>query len=162
MLLVMGVAGAGKTTLGRALAERLGWPFLDADELHPAANVAKMRAGVPLTDADRGPWFAAVGRWMDAQTAQGRTGVVACSALKRRYRDVLRAGRPQLRVVYLVADAALAGTRVAGRADHYMPASLVPSQFAALQPPDADEAAIVVEAALSTDAQVETVLAAML
>ncbi|MBS0363802.1 MAG: gluconokinase [Proteobacteria bacterium] len=161
VLLVMGVAGAGKSTLARALADRLGWPFLEGDDLHPAANVAKMRAGAPLDDADRAPWLAAVGKAMDDWIAEGRCGVVACSALKRRYRDTLRAGRPQVRIVYVAIDEALARARVAQRTDHYYPASLVPSQFAALEPPAPDERAITVDATQATDAQVAATLAAL-
>jgi gluconokinase len=159
VLLVMGVAGAGKSTLGAALAERLGWSFLEADDLHPPANLEKMRAGVPLDDADRAPWLAAVGRFIDGWTVEGRPGVVACSALKRAYRETLRAARPHLRLVYVATDETLARVRVGRRAGHYYPASLVPSQFAALEPPDADEEAIAVEAAEPTPAQVAAVIA---
>jgi len=155
-LIVMGVAGAGKTTLGRALAERLGWVFLDADVLHPAANVAKMRAGVPLDDADRAPWLAAVAAWMDAQSGPS---IVACSVLKRAYRAVLTAGRPDARLVYLDASPEVIAARVAERADHYFPASLIASQFQALEPPGPDERPIVVSLAVSTEAQVDAVLA---
>ncbi|HEY3951040.1 gluconokinase [Phenylobacterium sp.] len=161
VLLVMGVAGAGKSTLGAALAERLGWAFLEADDLHPPANVEKMRAGVPLDDADRAPWLAAVGRFIDGWAVEGRPGVVACSALKRAYRDTLRAAHPHLRLVYVATDETLAHIRVGRRADHYYPASLVPSQFAALEPPAADEDAITVDAAQPTEAQVVATLAAL-
>lgn len=161
VLLVMGVSGAGKSTLGRALAARLGWAFQEGDDLHPPANVAKMRAGAPLTDADRAPWLAAIGRRIDSWAAERQPGVVACSALKRRYRETLRAGRPYVRIVYPQIDEALASARVGQRTGHYMPESLVPSQFAALEPPGADEGAIIVDAALSTEAQVEAVLAAL-
>src|ERR1700722_17662389 len=102
-VVVMGVSGAGKTTIARALAERLGWDFAEGDDLHPAANVAKMAAGQPLNDADRAPWLAAVGDWIDAELAAGRSGVITCSALKRAYRDRLR--RPAVRFVYLAVDA---------------------------------------------------------
>ena len=155
-LIVMGVAGAGKTTLARALAERLGWAFLDADTLHPPANVEKMRSGVPLDDADRAPWLAAVGAWMDAQAG---ASVVACSALKRAYRAALMTGRPEARLVYLDASPELVAARVAERADHYFPASLIASQFHALEAPEPDEHAIVVAMAASTEAQVAEVLA---
>jgi gluconokinase len=152
----MGVAGAGKTTLARALAERLGWAFLDADALHPPANVEKMRAGRPLDDADRAPWLSAVAAWIDAQAGPS---VVACSALRRAYRAALMDGRPRARLVYLDASPELVAARVAGRADHYFPASLVESQFASLEPPGADEQPIVVAMAASTEAQVSEVLA---
>jgi gluconokinase len=157
-LIVMGVAGAGKTTLARALAERLGWAFLDADVLHPAANVAKMRAGVPLDDADRAPWLAAVAAWMDAQTGPS---VVACSVLKRAYRAVLTSGRPDARLVYLDASPEVIAARVVERADHYFPASLIASQFQALEPPEPDERPIVVSMTASTQAQVDAVVARM-
>jgi gluconokinase len=155
-LIVMGVAGAGKTTLARALAERLGWAFLDADALHPPANVEKMRAGIPLGDADRAPWLAAVAAWMDAEAGPS---VVACSVLKRAYRAALTEGRPDARLVYIDASPELVATRVAERADHYFPASLIASQFQSLEPPSPDERAIVVSMAASTEAQVAQVLA---
>ena len=94
LLVVMGVSGAGKTTVGELIARRLGWPFADGDDLQPRANIDKMRSGVPLTDADRAPWLEAIGAWMDARIKAGQPGVVACSALKRAYRDTLRSGRP--------------------------------------------------------------------
>ena len=155
-LIVMGVAGAGKTTLALALAERLGWGFLDADRLHPQANVAKMRAGLPLDDADRAPWLTAVAEWIDAQDG---ASVVACSALKRAYRTRLVEGRPQARVVYLDASPELIAARVTQRADHYFPASLIASQFEALEPPAPDEHAIVVDIADPTETQVAAVIA---
>ncbi len=155
-LIVMGVAGAGKTTLARALAERLDWTFLDADALHPTANVEKMRAGQPLTDADRAPWLAAVAAWMDAQPGPC---VVACSALKRVYRAALMNGRPGVRLVYLDASPDLVEARVADRPGHYFPASLVESQFEALEAPGSDERPIVVSMAAPTEAQVAEVLA---
>jgi carbohydrate kinase (thermoresistant glucokinase family) len=161
VLLVMGVAGAGKSTLGRALAERLGWTFQEGDDLHPAANVEKMRAGIPLTDDDRAPWLAAIGRLIDGWAAEGQPGVVACSALKRRYREILRDGRPNVRIVYVAIGETLAADRVAGRSDHYYPASLVPSQFAALEPPAQDEHTIEIQAEESIDAQVRRTLAAL-
>jgi gluconokinase len=161
VLLVMGVAGAGKSTLGRMLAERLGWAFLEADDLHPPANVAKMRAGTPLTDADRAPWLESVGHAIDAWAVADRPGVVACSALKRAYRETLRTDRSQMRIVYVAIDEALAAVRVSQRNDHYYPASLVPSQFAALEPPGPDEDAITVAADLSLDLEVAAVLAAL-
>ena len=155
-LIVMGVAGAGKTTLARALAERLGWAFLDADALHPAANVAKMRAGVPLDDADRAPWFTAVAAWMDAEAGPS---VVACSALKRAYRATLMNGRPGARLVYLDASPELVAARMADRADHYFPTTLIASQFLSLEPPEPDERPIVVSMAAATETQVAEVLA---
>jgi gluconokinase len=161
VLLVMGVAGAGKSTLAAAVAQRLGWPLLEADDLHPAANVAKMRAGEPLTDADRAPWLAAVSRAIDGWAAEGRPGVVACSALKRAYRDTLRDGRPQVRIVYPAIGEVLAEARVAQRRGHYYPASLVASQFAALEPPAPDEDAITLDAAAPIADQVAAVIATL-
>lgn len=135
-ILVMGVAGAGKSTVGARLASELALPFIEADDLHPPANVAAMRAGVALTDADRWPW-------LDAVAAAGRAAVappvIACSALKRAYRDRLREALGEVAVVFLAIDPATAEARVATRADHYMPASLIPSQFAALEPPGEGE-----------------------
>jgi gluconokinase len=156
-ILVFGVSGAGKTTVGRMLAERLGWAFLDADDLHPKANVEKMRAGVPLDDADRWPWLDAVGQWIDARAAEGRASVVACSALKRAYRERLRAGRPRLRSVYLAGAPALVAARLEQRKGHYWPASLLPTQFAALEPPTPDEHAIVVDIGPAPEALVEAI-----
>ncbi len=156
-LLVIGVAGAGKTTVGRLLAERLGWAFLDADDLHPQANVEKMRAGIALEDADRWPWLDAVGRWIDERRADGRPSVVACSALKRAYRDRLRAGRPGLRIVFLSGSQALIGERLEQRKGHYWPASLLPTQFAALEPPGPDEDPLVVDIGPPPKSLVETI-----
>ena len=156
-ILVFGVSGAGKTTVGRMLAERLGWAFLDADDLHPKANVEKMRAGVPLGDADRWPWLDAVGEWMDARAAEGRASVVACSALKRAYRERLRAGRPQLKIVYLAGSQALIEDRLARRKGHYWPAGLLPTQFAALEPPVPDEQAVTVDIGPPPEALVEAI-----
>lgn len=138
-VLVMGVSGVGKSTIGEMLAASLGLPFADADSFHPAANVAKMAAGTPLTDADRWPWLDAIGAWLDAQP-QG--GVVTCSALKRAYRDRLRAGRPGLRLLHLHGPAELVMARQAARQGHFMPASLMASQYATLEPPAPEEHAI--------------------
>jgi gluconokinase/6-phosphogluconolactonase len=144
VLVVMGVAGAGKSTIGKALAERLGWPFLEGDSLHPPANVAKMHAGEPLTDADRWPWLEAIGAWIDAHGDKDQGAVIACSALKRAYRAVLRRGRPFVRIVYIAADETLVGERMEHRQGHYFPTSLIASQFETLEPPGADEAPITV------------------
>ena len=135
VVVLMGVSGAGKTEIGTRLAKALGGTFAEGDDYHPPANVAKMRAGVPLDDADRGPWLEAmsreIGAWLDA----GRTVVLACSALKQRYRDILKAGRPGVRFVHLKGDEALIRARLADRRGHYMPASLLESQLAALEEP---------------------------
>lgn len=144
-LVVMGVSGAGKSTVAVRLAESLGWDFAEGDEMHPAANVAKMAAGEPLSDSDREPWLARVAQWIDEEIAAGRHGVVTCSALKRSYRDLLR--RPEVLFVYLAVPRAELERRLARRRDHYMPASLLDSQLAALEPPAEDEAAFTVHAA---------------
>ena len=161
VVLVMGVAGAGKSTLGAGLAAALGWVFLDGDDLHPAANVAKMAAGVPLTDSDRAPWFEAIGQAIDGWAAAGTPGVVACSALKRVYRDDLRAGRPQIELVYLAVERVLLAARLAERKDHFMPPALLDSQIATLQPPAEEERAIAIEIALPLERQIVDVVAAL-
>jgi gluconokinase len=137
LIVVMGVSGSGKTTIGQLLASRLGVPFEDADSLHPAANVAKMAAGHPLTDADRRPWLASVGRAMAGAASTGM--VMACSALKRAYRDILVHGRNDVRIVYLNGTQDLIASRLALRKDHFMPPGLLASQFKTLEPPDQSE-----------------------
>lgn len=137
-VVVMGVSGCGKSTVGRALAGRLGVPFIEGDELHPAENVARMRAGIPLTDADRAGWLEEVAGALAAQPA----AVVSCSALKRAYRDRLRRAAPALRLVHLQGAPETLQARLAARVDHYMPASLLQSQLDALEPPADDEGAI--------------------
>lgn len=160
VLVVMGVSGSGKTTIAVLLAERLGWPFEDGDDLHSAANVAKMRDGVPLTDEDRWPWLDAVAAWIDeARATDGGRGVIVCSALKRRYRDVLTRGRPDVRLVYLQGDYELIARRQAARVGHFMPASLVASQFEALEEPGPDEDPITVSVAPRPGEIVERILA---
>ncbi|WP_242614347.1 gluconokinase [Actinomadura roseirufa] len=139
MVVVAGVSGSGKTTVGRLLAERLGWEYAEADAFHSAANVAKMSAGVPLTDADRRPWLRAIAGWIDARVAAGRPGVVTCSALKRAYRDALAAGRPAVRVVLLDGDRDVIAARLRARTGHFFGADLLDSQFADLEPPAPDE-----------------------
>ena len=135
VIVLMGVSGAGKTEVGTRLAQALGGTFAEGDDYHPEANVAKMRSGVPLDDADRQPWLETlsreIGAWLDA----GRTVVLACSALKQRYRDILKAGRPDVRFVHLEGDSDLISERLAGRRGHYMPASLLESQLATLEEP---------------------------
>lgn len=139
VLIVMGVSGSGKTTVAALLAGRLGWEYGDADDFHPAANVRKMHGGTPLTDEDRWPWLATMAAWIDATRAVGRHGVLACSALKRAYRDVLVGSRSDVRLVYLRGDKALIASRQAARHNHFMPASLVDSQFATLEEPGPEE-----------------------
>jgi gluconokinase len=135
VILIMGVAGSGKTTVGRALATALGWEFRDADEFHPAANVAKMSAGHPLTDADRAPWLAAIRAYIDAQLAREENAVVTCSALKEAYRARLVADPARVKLVHLTGDPALLAQRIAGRTDHFMKPEMLASQLAALEPP---------------------------
>jgi carbohydrate kinase (thermoresistant glucokinase family) len=151
---MMGVSGSGKTTLGKALAERLGWVFQEGDDLHPPANIAKMKAGIPLTDADRAPWLARVEAWISDELRQGRSGVIACSALKRAYRDRIVAGRANVRLVFLKGERDLIAARLAHRHGHFMPPSLLDSQFAALEAPAASEHAIEIDISQPLDANV--------
>jgi gluconokinase len=144
VVIVMGVSGSGKTTVGTLLAASLHWEFEDADWFHPAANVDKMQKGVPLTDEDRAPWLRAIAAWIDQTRRAGGHGVVACSALKRRYRELLIGDRPDVRLVYLEGDATLIARRIATRHEHFMPGSLLASQFDALEPPGPDENPITV------------------
>jgi gluconokinase len=139
ILIVAGVAGCGKTTVGALLAGRLRWPFADADTFHPEANIAKMRAGIPLTDADRQPWLRAVADWMDEHIAAGQSGVITCSALKRAYRDQLLAGRPAATMIFLLVSREVLERRLVARPNHFFPEKLLDSQLAALEPPAPDE-----------------------
>ena len=146
---LMGVSACGKSTVGRLLAQLRGVDFLDADDFHPPANVARMAAGLALTDADRQGWLAALSARLAQASAAGEGVVLACSALKRSYRDVLRQGAPDLRLVYLHGSRELLAARIAARSGHYMPASLLDSQLATLQPPQPDETALAFDVALS-------------
>jgi carbohydrate kinase (thermoresistant glucokinase family) len=161
ILVIMGVSGSGKSTVAKPLAARLGWAFEEGDALHPAANIAKMKAGIALDDADRAPWLAAIRGWIDGQIAAGAPGVITCSALKRAYRDELAVGRPQVRFVYLRGSEALIAGRVAARVGHFMPASLLHSQFADLQEPGADEHALIIDIDQPVAAQVSDIVAAL-
>ena len=157
IVLFMGVSGSGKTTTGQALAKALSWPFIDGDDLHPTANVAKMAAGHPLTDADRWPWIDRIGEEMEKLLQRGENGIFACSALKRAHRQrLLRAG--DVRIVYMKGDAETIGARLATRKHRYMPASLLPSQFAALEEPDS---ALVVDIRDEVPAQVSRIREAL-
>ena len=157
IVVLMGVSGSGKTTVGRALAQELGWDFLDADAFHPEANVAKMAKGVALTDHDRWPWLDRLVVEMRAVNERGENAVVGCSALKQAYRDRLsRAG--ELRWVYLKGDAATIEPRLASRRGHYMPPSLLASQFATLEEP---ATALVVDIRQSVAAQVAKIAASL-
>ncbi len=157
IMLLMGVSGCGKTTVGEQLAERLGWPYQEGDALHPPANVAKMAGGTPLTDADRLPWLAAVAAWIDARRAAGECGVVSCSALKRAYRQLLVGDRPDVRLVYLQGTRDQLAERLAARTGHYMPAGLLDSQLATLEEPTAAEQPLVV----TIDQPVEAIVTAI-
>jgi carbohydrate kinase (thermoresistant glucokinase family) len=161
LTLLMGVSGSGKTAVGRPLAARLGLVFLDADDLHPPANVAKMRAGTPLTDADRDPWLQAVAAELERATTATRGIIIACSALKRAYRDRLRAAAPSLRVIHLTARSDVIRRRLDARTGHFMPATLLDSQFATLEPPGPDERPIVVDVTPPVDAVVDEIVAAL-
>jgi len=143
VVVVMGVAGTGKTTIGPLLATRIGVPYAEGDDFHPPANIAKMSAGVPLTDEDRWPWLDAIGAWAHGRAGLG--GVVSSSALKRAYRDRLRAEAPGVVFVHLAGDRALIEDRMAHRQGHFMPTTLLDSQFATLQPLEPDEAGVVVD-----------------
>ncbi len=158
-LVVMGVSGCGKTSVGRQVAQAMAIEFIEGDELHPPRNVAQMAAGTPLTDDDRADWLATIAHRLGQAHAAGCGLVVSCSALKRRYRDVLRAQCPGLRFVHLHGSAALLHQRLSARTGHYMPPSLLNSQLATLEPPDADEGAIGVDIDPSPDQVASTVLA---
>ncbi|MGH3069735.1 MAG: gluconokinase [Streptosporangiaceae bacterium] len=158
IVVVAGVSGSGKTTVGSLLADRLDWPFTDADALHPAANIAKMHAGHPLSDAERRPWLATVGARMDAYTASGQCAVLACSALKHSYREQLLAGRPGARMVFLHATREVLEARLRARHGHFFPAALLDSQLADLQCPDPVEDVVVVEATTPPDQAVDVIV----
>jgi gluconokinase len=144
ILIVAGVAGSGKTTVGAVLARLLRWRFADADTFHPAANVQKMAAGIPLTDEDRGPWLQAICAWMDARIAAGESGVIGCSCLKRAYRDELLSGRPTAKMVFLQVDRDILVQRLEHRHGHFFHEELLQSQLDTLEPPLADERVTVV------------------
>ena len=153
-LVVMGVSGSGKSTIADRLARRLAWTFEDGDRFHPARNVAKMSAGHPLTDDDRWPWLLAIADEIDRIGMTGEHAVIACSALKRAYRDVLVHGRSDVRIVFLKGTQPLIAQRLAQRKDHFMPPGLLDSQFKTLEPPETGENPITV----SIDASVETIV----
>jgi gluconokinase len=158
-IVVMGVSGAGKSTVGRLIAAHLDCPFRDADSFHPAANIEKMSRGEPLTDEDRWPWLEAIAAWIAERRREGTTGVVTCSALKRRYRDLLTDHqRADVRLVHLKGEFDLIAARLKARQGHFMPPALLRSQFDALQEPGADEHAMTV----SIDATPEVIAARVL
>ena len=145
ILVVMGVTGAGKTTIAQVLATRLGWAYRDGDALHPVANIARMHAGIPLTDADRKPWLDRVAAWIDGRRAAKLPGIITCSALKRAYRRIVIGDRPGVRLVYLRGSRDLLAARLAGRLGHFMPASLLQSQLDTLEEPDPAEDPLIVD-----------------
>ncbi|MEV3993293.1 gluconokinase [Streptomyces sp. NPDC049837] len=159
VVVVMGVAGTGKTTIGPLVAERLGVPYAEGDDFHPKANIAKMSAGVPLDDDDRWPWLDAIGQW--AHDRAGLGGVVSSSALKRAYRDRLRAAAPGVVFLHLTGDRALIEERMAARKGHFMPTALLDSQFATLQPLGDDEAGVAVDVSGSPEDITDRAVAAL-
>jgi gluconokinase len=160
-LIVMGVSGCGKSTVGKRVAASMGWRFLDGDSLHPPANVAKMHAGKPLDDADRWPWLKDIGEWMDARIVAGESAVVACSALKLRYREYLGNDRAGICFVWLKVGRAELERRLRRRSGHFMAASLLDSQLATLEPPERDEPAFAVDANGDVDDTVHAVITAL-
>ena len=157
-LIVMGVSGSGKSTIAERLAQRLNWTFEDGDRFHPASNVAKMSAGHPLTDEDRWPWLQAIADEIDRICALGQHAVIACSALKRAYRDVLVHGRGDVRMVFLNGTQQLIANRLARRKGHFMPPGLLASQFKTLEPPGIDENSVTVSIEPSVDAIVDDIM----
>jgi gluconokinase len=157
-IVVMGVSGSGKTTLARALAHRLGWPFLEGDDLHPPANDAKMARGYPLDDADRLPWLEDVAGRIGEQERDGRDWVLTCSALHRRYRDLLREGHPSVWFVHVTARPEVLRERLARRTGHFMPVSLLETQLQALEPLEPDEPGMTIDAERPPEQLVDEVL----
>jgi gluconokinase len=156
VLVFMGVSSTGKSTVAAMLAGRLGWHFQEGDDLHPEANVAKMAAGHALTDDDRMPWLQIVGEWIDARLAAGEPGIITCSALRRRYRDVLR--RPEVTFVHLTGPREVILQRMMRRQGHFMPPALLDSQFRTLEDPDPDENVLTIDVELTPEQQVAEVV----
>ena len=161
VLVVMGVSGSGKTTVASMLAGRLGWHFAEGDDFHPAANIEKMHAGTPLNDDDRLPWLRAIAAQIDRWREGGESGVITCSALKHRYRAIIIGEREEVRLVYLKGDIDTIRRRLVARHGHFMPASLLQSQFEALEEPRAEERAIVVRVDGGVAALVAEIIAAL-
>lgn len=157
-IVVMGVSGSGKSTTGGALAEVLGWRFIEGDSFHPRANVEKMAAGTPLTDADRAPWLQALAAEFARNEAAGESSVMGCSALKRSYRDILRSGAPRVRFLHVHGTRAILEERLAHREGHFFPARLLDSQLATLEMLGPDEDGVVVDMALPVEEQVAQAL----
>jgi carbohydrate kinase (thermoresistant glucokinase family) len=156
---VMGVSGSGKTTVAAGLGQQAGWILLEGDSFHPPANVAKMKAGIPLTDADRWPWLRAIAARADELRAAGQSAAVACSALKRAYRDVLIGDRRDVVLVYLRGSKDLIAQRIKARRGHFMPPALLDSQFAALEEPGPDENPIIVDIGGAPEAEIADAIA---
>lgn len=156
-IVVMGVSGSGKSTVGAALAQRLRVPFADADDFHPPANIAKMTAGHPLDDDDRYPWLESIGEWLAAREAGG---VMSCSALKRKYRDQMRRHRADVEFLHLAGTLEVIGRRQASRPGHFMPAALLASQFSTLEPLESDERGIAIDVGQDIDSIIEEFIAA--
>jgi gluconokinase len=160
-IVVMGVSGSGKSTVAAELVARLGWEFAEGDDFHPPENVAKMASGHPLDDADRWPWLRRLARWIGEHEQAGRSVIVTCSALKRSYRDFLREGHPSVWFAHVTADAELIRQRIQHRTGHYMPASLLDSQLATLEPLQDDEPGVTVSGAGSPEEVVDELLTAL-
>lgn len=160
-IIAMGVSGVGKSTIAIGVAEALGWDFTEGDDLHPAENVEKMRAGIPLTDDDRWPWLRQIGERMNEQIAAGRSTVITCSALKRSYRDLLRENRPSVRFLHLVADPDVIAIRMQHRPGHFMPAALLQSQLETLETLAPDEPGVEVPVIGEPDEVVQRSLRAL-
>ena len=161
VVVMMGVSGSGKTTIAQGVAKRLGWDVLEGDSYHPPTNIEKMSHGIALDDSDRWPWLHAIADAIDAELAAGKSSIVACSALKRSYRDIIIGPRRNVALVYLKGTQALLYDRIKHRTGHFMPASLLESQFAALEEPGEDEKPVVVSVVATPDQIVDAVLVAM-
>jgi carbohydrate kinase (thermoresistant glucokinase family) len=148
VIVLMGVSGSGKSTIGGELSRMLGWPFRDADSFHPPGNIEKMKSSIPLADEDRWPWLDAIGTWIDERLARREPGIVSCSALKRAYRARIGAKRQGVRLIYLLGSQDMIAARLAARKGHFMPAELLASQFTALEEPGPEERALVVGIAM--------------
>jgi len=160
-IVVMGVSGSGKSTVAKLLVERLGWKFAEGDDFHPPANVEKMRSGHPLDDDDRWPWLRTLAEWIGEQERAGASCIVTCSALKRRYRDLLRDGHPSVWFAYVSAAPELIRERIERRSGHYMPSSLLDSQLATLEPLQSDEPGMTVSGVDPAEVVVDELLAAL-
>ncbi|MHA6646228.1 gluconokinase [Mesorhizobium sp. A623] len=157
-IVVMGVSGCGKSTIGTDIATRLGWPFDEGDRFHLPASIEKMSAGIPLEDADRWPWLEKLAGFIGEHQSAGRSSILACSSLKRAYRDLLRTGAPRVRFLHLDGDRAVLQARLDARKGHFFPPDLLASQYATLEPLGPDEDGIVVDVDQTVEAQVETAI----